>query len=185
MLARPIRRWEVLLGKWIGITAFIALSLAIGVALDMAIASYLDIDVERKLLAMAIVNTMVAAMLFGGFAIAISGGGSAVLAVAITVLIIAMPGLVAELIDHPRSTPRRIGKVLNVVTPPGYDSLYDGITWAPFPRRGNMRGPAFERPRPTVDYQDERKEVYKNLGYAGAYFLLGCVFFTRKDVNLA
>lgn len=184
LLARPVRRWEVLLGKWIGITGFIALSLAIGVALDLAIASYFGVDVERKVLAMAVVHTMAAVILLGGFAIALSGGGSTVLAGAITVLLVALPGLVAELIDHPRPIPRRLGKTIDALTPPGYDSLYDATTYAAFPRRANARGPVIERPRPAVDFAAERKEVYTNLAYAAAYFLLGCAFFTRKDVNL-
>ena len=47
MLARPVRRWEVLLGKWIGITAFVVLSLAIGVVLDLVVANYFGVHVQR------------------------------------------------------------------------------------------------------------------------------------------
>jgi ABC-type Na+ efflux pump permease subunit len=184
LLARPVRRWEVLLGKWIGITAFVVLSLAIGVALDLVIASYIGVEVQRTALAMAIVHTIAAAVLLGGVAIALSGGGSMILAGAITVLLVALPGLIEALVDHPRPIPRAAGKTIDALTPPGYDSLYDGTTWAPFPRRANARGPVVERPRPTIDFQAERKEVYANLAYAAAYFLLGCAFFTRKDVNL-
>ena len=184
LLARPVHRSEVLLGKWIGVTAFAVLSLAIGVALDLMIAGYLGIDVQRKVMAIAVTHTIAAIVLLGGFAVALSGGGSAVLAAAITVLLVALPGLVVELVDHPKTMTRAIGKTIDAMIPPGYDSLYDGTTWAPFPRRANARGPVMERPRPTVDYQGERKEVYTNLAYAGVYFLLGCAFFTRKDVNL-
>lgn len=188
MLARPVRRWEVCLGKWIGVTAFVALSLAIGVALDMMIANYLDIDVERKVLLAALAHTMVAAMLFGGVAVVVGSGGSAAIAVAITVLLMFMPGLVSVLETDPRPRVQAAGKAIGYLVPPGYDSLYEAITWAPFPQRATLAGapaPVRVRPRVQVDYPAVRKELYENLAYAGVYFLIGCAIFTRKDVKLA
>jgi len=185
MLARPVRRWEVLLGKWIGVTAFALLSLAIGVALDTGIAAWLDIEIERRILAIALAHTVASIMLFGAVAVVIGSGGSAVLAVALTALLIFIPGVVTLLKDEPKPVPYAIGRTFGFLTPAGYDSHYDGMTWAPFPRRPNTRGPVVERPRPQIDYPAVRRDMLENLGYAGVYFLLGCVFFTRKDVNLA
>jgi hypothetical protein len=184
MLARPIHRWEVLLGKWLGVTAFALLSLAIGVILDTAVASYLDIEMDRRILGVALAHTVAAIMLFGAVAVVIGSGGSAVLAVAITALLIFIPGLVDVLKDEPRPVPYAIGRTFGILTPAGYGSHYNGMTWAPFPRRANARGPAMERPRAQLDYPAARRQMLENIGYAAAYFVLGCVFFTRKDVQL-
>ena len=195
LLARPVRRWELCVGKWLGVTAFVAVSLAIGVALDMAIANYLGIDVERKVLIAALAHTMVAAILFSGVTVIVGTSGSAAVAVAITVLLMFLPGLINVLETDPRPRPKAIGKALGYLVPPGHDSLYQGITWAPFPQRNVARGtvqgqqaappPTRVRPRMEVDYPAVRKQLYKNLAYAAVYFLIGCAIFTRKDVKLA
>ena len=41
------------------------------------------------------------------------------------------------------------------------------------------------RQRPQVDYKAERANVLKNVGYAAAYFLIGCFFFSRRDIKLS
>jgi ABC-type transporter Mla maintaining outer membrane lipid asymmetry ATPase subunit MlaF len=43
--------------------------------------------------------------------------------------------------------------------------------------------PASVRERPTVDYGEQRTQTAKTAGYAGAYFLIGCVLFTRRDLK--
>jgi hypothetical protein len=181
MLARPIRRWEVLLGKWIGVTAFVLVSLAIGVVLHLAMAAYFGVDVDRAMLAVALAHTVAVVMLFGAVAVALGSVGSAVMAVSLTVLLMFLPGLITALKDETRPVQHAIGRTLDLLTPPGYDTHYGGITWAPFPRPG----PAAMRPRPTVDYPAVRRDMLENLAYGTAYFLLGCAFFTRKDVKLA
>jgi hypothetical protein len=40
------------------------------------------------------------------------------------------------------------------------------------------------RQRPVIDYAAARKRLYANLGYGAAYFLAGCVFFTRRNIRL-
>jgi ABC-type transport system involved in multi-copper enzyme maturation permease subunit len=187
MLARPLRRWEVLLGKWLGVTAFAVVSLAIGVALNTAIAAYLGIDVDRRILAVALANTVVLIMLFGALAVVIGSSGSAVLGVAFSVLIIFIPPMLPAMMEAARPVYKAMGQTLDVLTPPGYDSHYAGMAWAPLVRRGRpgapAGGPVFERP--TIDYPAARRDMAENLAYGVVYFILGCVVFTRKDVKLS
>lgn len=181
LLARPIRRVEVMVGKWIGVTAFSLVSLAIGVALDMAIARYLNIDVDRRALVYALAQTVVAVALYGAVAVALSGSGSAIIAVAFTILLIALPGLVNTLKEDPGRTQHRIGVVLDYLLPPGYQSHYSEIAWAPFP----SRDPRIVRPRPVFDPKGQHPVLLKNMGYAAVYFAIGCFFFSRRDIKLS
>ena len=186
LLARPIRRWELMVGKWIGLSAFAFVSLALGVVLGLAIARYLNIDVERRVLAMALAHTAAAILLFGGFAVALGSLGTAVVAVAITVLLMFMPGLIAVLKEDPGRVRRGLGAALDYATPPGFSNLYDGVAWAPFPAPPpGYRGRVPVRQRPQVDYKAERTNVLKNLGYAAVYFAIGCVLFSRRDIKLS
>jgi hypothetical protein len=36
-----------------------------------------------------------------------------------------------------------------------------------------------------VDYGEQRKRSAETVGYAGVYFLLGCVAFTRRDLKFS
>jgi hypothetical protein len=181
LLARPLHRWEVLFGKWVGVTAFVLVSLAIGVALNTAMAAYLGVDVDRRILAVALANTIVLIMLFGALAAVIGSAGSAVLGVALTVLIVFIPSLVLALKEAERPAHRAIGRTFGALTPPGYATHYEGMAWAPFARPGR----AAQRLPPAIDYPAVRRDMAENLAYGVVYFLLGCVFFTRKDVKLS
>jgi len=39
--------------------------------------------------------------------------------------------------------------------------------------------------RPVVDYAEQRKRTAETAAYAGAYFLIGCVLFTRRDLKFS
>lgn len=185
VIARPIHRWELMAGKWIGVTAFCLLSLAIGLALHVALARYLGIDIAGRTLAIAVAQTIAAIVLFGGFAVATSAFGSAPLAVSFTILLTFMPGLIQVLKEDPGPIRRRTGQVLGVMTPPGYDSLYRGVAWAPYPAAPNARVPRQFVEPPPVDYPLQRKNLAENMSFAGVYFLIGCAFFTRRDLKLS
>jgi hypothetical protein len=34
-----------------------------------------------------------------------------------------------------------------------------------------------------VDYDEQQKRTAETVGYASVYFLIGCVMFTRRDLN--
>jgi ABC-type transport system involved in multi-copper enzyme maturation permease subunit len=184
VLARPIRRWELLAGKWLGLTAFCALTVAIGVGLAVAMASYLGIEVNTDVLAIAVTRTLAAIVLYCGVAVAISSLGTAMIAGALTVLLAFLPPLITTLVDDPGVVQHRIGVALDYVVPPGYRSQYGGVAWAPFPTPPNFRGRAPAQQAPVVDYPGERKQAALTLGYAVVFFVAGCALFSRRDVKL-
>jgi hypothetical protein len=184
VLARPIRRWELLIGKWLGLSAFCGLTLAIGVALGLAMSSYLGIDVNTDALAMAVTRTLAAIVLYSGVAVAISSVGSAMIAGSITVLLVFLPALITQLVDDPGVVQHRIGVVLDYMVPPGYSSPYRGVAWVPFPVPARLRASAPAPTPPVIDYANERKQSVITLGYAAVFFAAGCAAFSRRDVRL-
>ena len=123
--------------------------------------------------------------MFAAIGVGIGSNASVALAAGVTVLLIFLPPVVKILADDPRPWQHYPGVVLDVVTPPGYSSHYQGIAWADLPPSPNQRVPTrFVRQRPVVDYVAARKQLYKNLGYGAAYFLAGCLLFRRRDIRL-
>src|SRR5688572_1890556 len=167
VLSRPIRQWEFLVGKWIGIQTFAILSLALGLVAAFAVGSYLDASFEYKILGISVAQTVVAISLYSGLAIALSTVTGSGLAGALSVLIAFMPGLVTFLVDSSNSANHAVGVVLDYVVPPGYTSHYEATIHAPLPMeaytfgrgRGNRRGgvPAFmgQEPDTEIDYESE------------------------------
>jgi len=184
VLARPIRRWEFLVGHWLGVTLFSVVSLAIGVVLAGGLAWYFGIEIDRGLAAIAMAQTIAAAMMFAAIGIAIGANSSTALAASVTVLLVFLPAVITILVADPKPWQHYPGKVLDFVTPPGYTSHYQGIAWADMPAPPKSR-PGF-RPwqRPVVDYPVARKRLYTNLVYGAVYFLAGALLFTRRDVRL-
>lgn len=187
VLSHPIRRWEMMVGKWIGLSTFCVATLGIGVALGFGLARYLGVNIDTNVLAIATTRTITGIVLFAGIATAISTTGSAPVAVAITMFVAVVPGLIQPLRDDPSPTYQRIGAALDVVVPPGYDSHYTGVVWAPMPVPPQFRDrlPPAAQQRPTVDYAEQRTLSGETAAYAGVYFLLGCVAFTRRDLNFS
>lgn len=184
VLARPIHRWEFLIGHWLGVTLFSIASLGIGLVLASGLAWYMGIEIDRGRAAIALTQTIGAAMTFAAIGIGIGANASTALAAGVTVLLIFLPPVNAILIADAKPWQHYPGKVLDFVTPPGYASHYQGIAWADVPPPTNPR-PAFRpRPRPVVDYPDARKRLYKNLFYGAVYFVTGALLFTRRDVRL-
>lgn len=188
VLSHPVRRWQMLIGKWIGISAFCVATLGLGIALGYGLARYLGVNIEESVLAISATRTIAAVVLFSGIATAVSTMGSAPIAVAVTMFFVVVPSLISPLREDPSPTLQRIGTALDVVAAPGYESHYNGVVWAPFPIPANFRGPrpAFAPARrPTVDYGREQKQTAETAAYAGVYFLLGCVAFTRRDLKFS
>jgi hypothetical protein len=98
------------------------------------------------------------------------------------VLLVFLPPFVTLLSNDDKPWQHYTGVVLGYVTPPGYTSHYDGISWAAPP--ANPRAPARLRQRPVIDYVAARTRLFSNVGYGAAYFLAGCVFFMRRDIKL-
>ena len=194
VLSHPIRRWQMLVGKWMGVSAFCVVTLGIGIALAFGLARYLGVNIEGGVLAMSATRTIAGILLFAGAATALSTMGSAPIAVAVTMFIAIVPQLIQPLREDSSPTYQRIGATLDAVVAPGYQSHYNGVVWAPLPVQPNQRGrvPAGAREalaamqrRPTVDYEESRKQAAETVGYAAVYFLVGCVAFTRRDLKFS
>ena len=186
VLARPVRRWELMLGKWIGVSAFCVVTLGIGIALALALAAYVDVNVDGGGLAVAATRTIGSIVLLGGIATALSATGSAPIAGAVAVLVGVLPMLITPLREQPEPFYQRLGAFLDAVVPPDHDMLYGSVVWAPFPppsTTGTRVLPT--QRRPVIDASRQRRRTAEAIGYAGLYFAIGCVFFTRRDLNFS
>jgi ABC-type transport system involved in multi-copper enzyme maturation permease subunit len=63
VLSHPVRRWQMLVGKWIGVSAFCVVTLGIGIALAYGLARYLDVNIEEGVLAIAATRTIAGVVL--------------------------------------------------------------------------------------------------------------------------
>lgn len=187
VLARPTRRWELLLGKWIGLSAFCIVTLGIGIVLALLLARYLGVNADTDVLAIAATRTIAGILLFGAIAAAVSTSGSAPIAVAVTMFVAIVPTMIPPMLDDSSTTYRRIGAVLDRVVPPSFEPLYAGVVWAPpyVPPQFRNRMPPQAQRRPTVDYPEQQKRAAETVGYAAVYFLIGCAFFTRRDLKFS
>ena len=187
VLSHPVRRWELMVGKWLGVAAFCVVTLAIGIALGFGLSNYLGVNVDTGVLAISVTRTLAGIVLFSGLATALSAIGSTPLAIAFTMLVAVLPQLIQPLRDDSDPTYHRIGVALDAVVAPEYQSHYNGVVWAPLPVPPQMRDrmPPSVRQRPTVDYSEQRTRTAETAAYAGAYFLIGCVFFTRRDLKFS
>jgi hypothetical protein len=196
VLARPVRRWELLVGKWLGVSAFAIVTLAIGVVLAFGFATYVGVDFDRLtfvILREALAQSIVAIILYAGVAVVLGSFGSWVVAGGMTVLLAFLPILVNELKNIDDSTAwRRVGVTLDWVTPDGYVSYYARLNTVPFPGvqpRPPSPGVPQRPPASAVSQQEDTRDLhrllYANLSYAALYFLAGCAAFARRNINLA
>ncbi len=189
IMARPIRRWEFVVGHWLGVTLFSVVSLAIGLVLAVGLSWYMGIEIDRGRTAMAMAQTLGAIMLYAAIGVGLGANVSVALAAAVGVLLVFLAPIVPILVADEKPWQHYPGVVLDFATPPGYTSHYDGIAWAdppaPPPLAGpNPRATPRTRQRPVVDYEAARTRLFTNVGYGAVYFLAGCVFFTRRDIKL-
>jgi hypothetical protein len=146
VMARPVRRWELLVGKWVGVSAFVLLTMGIGLGLAVSLARYYGIEVDRAVLGLALAHTAVAVLIYGAISVALGSFGSWVIAAALTVLLAYLPQLIVVLTDLADSPGwRRVGIALDWVVPDGYDSHYMGVTSAPPPVLRHRRFPGVRR----------------------------------------
>jgi len=184
VLARPIRRWEFLVGHWLGVTLFSLCSLAIGLVLGAGLSWYFGIEIDRGRVAIALAQTTGAVMLFAAIGVGLGSNTSVALAAAVSVLLVFLPPIVTILSNDEKPWQHYPGVVLDYLTPPGYTSHYQGVAWADPPAPTNPRAPRRGFQRPALDHPVARKRLYTNVGYAAAYFLAGCLFFMRRDIRL-
>jgi hypothetical protein len=188
VMARPVRRWELLVGKWLGVTAFGAVTLAIGIVIALGLGRYLGVDVDLVVLREAAAQTIVSIALYGGIAVTLGAYGSWIIGGGIAVMLAFMPVLIDELKmleDSPNW--RRVGVTLDWVVPDGYVSHYARINTVPFPGGSRMRSqPGSSPPAPIrPSTWDLHVALLENLAYGAVYFLGGCALFARRNINLS
>ena len=188
VLARPLRRWELLVGKWLGVSAFALATLGIGVALALGLAWYLGVEIDLAVLRLAVELTAVAIVVYSGIAVVLGVYGSWVIASGLTVLLAFAPILIQELKsgDEP-SNWRRLGVALDWLVPDGYRSQYALANQVrrPSPPQRPGRPQSVAPGRVEVESDDHYEHVLENLSYGTLYFLAGCAVFSRRSINLA
>ncbi len=157
VLARPVVRWELLLGKWIAIQVFAIASIAVGLAFFEAAGAYFDVTFSN-IVWMAMAHTLVATMLYSAVAIALSTVLSPALAGALAVVLAFLPGLITFLVADTDRMRHYIGVVLDYVVPPGYSNLF-ALT---------------VQSTTVLDYAAQSKTLAENFLYCAIFFILGC-----------
>ncbi len=178
MLARPLYRSELLLGRWLGVLAFSALTLAIGYILTLSTAAYLDIPTDLSVLGIATARALAAIAFFGALGVALTAfGASLTLAIGLSAIVAMFPTLMDSLsvsgVDKTAGV-----HVLERLLAPEYENQYIGITWAPLPGVSST----VSAERPFADYSGQLVKAFVTLAYAAAYLLAGCVRFGRRDL---
>jgi ABC-type transport system involved in multi-copper enzyme maturation permease subunit len=188
VLARPLHRWEFIVGHWLGVVLFSLVSLALGLVLASGLAAYMGIAIDSSRAAIALAETTAGVMLFAAVGVALGANASVALAAGVTVLLAFLPPIVEVLRNDSKPWQHYPGVALHYLTPPGYTSQYAGMTWAdppPVANRGPFRRLPLQSERPVIDYAAATKRLSTNLAYAAVYFLIGIVVFTRKDAKFA
>jgi ABC-type transport system involved in multi-copper enzyme maturation permease subunit len=195
-----LRRWEFLVGKWMGIQCFALLSLVVGLTVSFGLSRYLDAQFESRVLLLAVAHTAVAILLYSGLAIAISTVLTPGVAGALTIIVAFLPAVVTLLMNDSDPRYHAAGVALNYIVPSGYTSHYAQTIPAPLPQfgrgglgRGNRGpGPGGDIPpipqaggEPAIDYGAETNPLLKNVGYGAVFFALGCMVFLRRDLRLS
>ncbi len=167
VLARPISRWELLLGKWLAIQVFGVMSLAVGVGIHLLAGWYLSISFS-SLLWLALLHAMIGIMLYSAMAMALGTVSGPLIAAAITAFVYFFAGIVTFLRDSQTTWVHWLGQLLNVVIPPVYNSIFPNAVDAAI----------------QLDRSALSKTMLENLAFLAVFFVLSCVIFTRREVRL-
>jgi ABC-type transport system involved in multi-copper enzyme maturation permease subunit len=167
VLARPVVRWELLFGKWIAIQIFAIASMAVGLVFFKAAGSYFDVTFSNVVW-MAIAHTLIATMLYSAAAITLSTILSPALAGALAVLLAFLPGLITFLVADTDRMRHYIGVGLDYIVPPGYSNLF-ALT---------------VQSTTILDYTAQSKTLAENFLYCTIFFILGCILFTKREIQL-
>jgi len=167
VLARPISRWELLLGKWLAIQLFGVMSLAVGVAIQFAAGQYLGFQFS-SLLWLALLHAMVSIMLYSAIAIALGTIVGWALSAGISLVMAIIPGLVTFLKQDDVQWRHLIGVTLDWIVPSGFLNIFLNSVDASV----------------ALDRSLQYKTLELNFLYCAIYFALGCILFTRREVRL-
>ena len=167
VLARPIARWQLLLGKWLAIQLFGLMSMAVGVAIQFAAGQYLGFHFS-SLLWLALLHSMVSIMLYSALAMALGTIGGWMIAAGVSFVMYFIPDFVTLLKDQTIQWRHVLGVILNWIVPPGFKSIFINAVDATM----------------ALDRSALSKTLLENLIYCAIFFILGCIVFSRREVRL-
>jgi len=167
VLARPISRWELLFGKWLAIQIFGVLSLIVGVAIHVAVGWYLSVTFS-SILWLALLDAMVAIMLYSALAIALGTLMGPLVAAGLSAVVYLLAGFINFIIDAKTQWVHLLGTVLDWIIPPGMKSVFAQSVDATL----------------ALDRSALSKTLLENLLYCAIFFVLACVIFSRREVRL-
>ena len=167
VLARPIARWELLLGKWLAIQLFGVMSLAVGMGIHFAVGRYLGIDFN-SLVWLALLHAMVSIMLYSAAALALATIGGWMVAAGVSFVLYFIPNFVTFLKEATVQWQHLIGVGLNWIVPPGYKSVFINSVDA----------------TAALDRSALSTNLVLNLLYCAIFFAIACVIFSRREVRL-
>jgi hypothetical protein len=156
-----------MLGKWLAIQVFGAMSMLVGVAIHLAAGRYLGISFSRVLW-LALLHAMVSIMLYSAAAVALGTFSSWMLAAGVSFVLYFLPGFVTLLKDYKTQWVHVIGVGLNWIVPPGFTSVFVNSVDATL----------------ALDRSALSKTLMENLIYCAVFFVLGCIIFSRREVRL-
>ena len=182
VLARPVSRWEIVVGKWLGLTAFGVITLIAGALFGIGVAAWAGVAIDAAALALALAHTAVALALFGAAAVALSAVTTSGLAGSLPVLLVFTPAIVAMLQSGGPGPGQTTGRVVAGLTPAGLEEQYTRVPR--LPDDALRRRPALRRAHGSFDSAAQPSLFAENIAFAGIYLLAGCMFFGRRDVNV-
>ena len=195
VFARPIRRWEFLTGKWIGVQIFTLLALATGLVAALVAGLYFGAEFDLQVLGLALALTAAAIAVYSALALALSTLTHSIVAGALTILFAMLPGFIVLLTESPNPVTHGAGVALDLAVPPGYTSRYEDVIQAQIPFEALVAGrgrmdrrrelPEFppQRKEPAIEYYSELGVLIQNLGYAAAFWGLGCLFISYRELR--
>jgi len=167
VLARPIARWELLLGKWLAIQLFGVMSLGVGLGIHVAAGRYLGISFN-SLVWLALLHAMVSIMLYSAAAVALGTIGGWMVAAGVSFVLYFIPDFVTFMKADTGQWLHGIGVGLDWIVPPGFKSIFINSVDA----------------SAALDRSALSTNLMLNLLYCAIFFVIACVIFSRREVRL-
>lgn len=169
VLARPVERSTYLAGRWLGILIFLFLFLLGGVLLSLGVAAAFDVR-YTPMLRLAFVEMFVGAVYVSGVSLSLSVVMPAFPAGATTVLLSALPEMVARSLGHPQWFVRLPATVVYYLGPASMPA--------------NLLADSFGKQVLEPDYWLPAEVLAENILYTVAVFIIACAIFARRELRL-
>ncbi len=165
ILARPVERWQYILGKWIGVVGFVSAFISAGVVLGLALAGIYDVHLPTVFW-LGILESYVRVVFFSAVCVGFSVRLPPILAGTTAFFLTFLPKLVESQLTHPNPIARSAAAAVYYLSP------------AVMPVELLNLGKELRDP----SYGLYAKILLENTLYAMAVLLLGCRFFMKRDV---